>query len=70
MYTSPENFSAPGSPLAKVMRPPFHPYAGDAWALAVVTAEVRGGLLTRQATCIIPSRMNSACKRLLTCKRA
>ena len=55
LHTARESFSSFGLPLAKVLQRPFHPYSADAWALAVVVAEVRGGPLTRQATSIIPS---------------
>ena len=40
-FTSPENFSAMQSPLAKVMKLAFYPYAADAWALGVAITEVR-----------------------------
>ena len=41
MYTSPENFFAMDTPLARFMLVPFYPFAADAWALTVVIMEVR-----------------------------
>ena len=40
-YTSPENFFAMESLLARFTKLPFYPYSADAWALAVIIAEVR-----------------------------
>ena len=54
-YTSPENFLSLESPLAKVIRVPFYPYSADAWALAVVIAEVRKWCTSGMLQIVIPS---------------
>ena len=41
MYTPPESFCSSESALPRFMQKPFYPYSADAWALAVLIAEVR-----------------------------